>query len=215
MPVQNFDPFHESGHKKKQPTRGEKRGDLGGKGYHKPQQEISRHKECHGDYLFEYYEENPNVGQANYGGYYGGQQRDKALDKIKWKVPSFKERQVENLFTVRNYSDIVKVKIFIAEFSVHIKESSKTHLSSSRSVVPKPQESTYKDWPKKDKTHKVVFKDNSRPKVEEKSRLITNPTRCFKCNGWGHIAINCPTKRALVFCEDLNGWIKKDEDDCQ
>ncbi|KAI5677875.1 hypothetical protein M9H77_08825 [Catharanthus roseus] len=52
------------------------------------------------------------------------------------------------------------------------------------------------------------------PKVEEKGRLITNPTRCFKCNGLGHKAINCPTKRTLIFREDLNGWIEKNGEDC-
>ncbi|KAI5677936.1 hypothetical protein M9H77_08886 [Catharanthus roseus] len=48
--------------------------------------------------------------------------------------------------------------------------------------------------------------------VEEKGMVITNPTRCFKCNGVGRIAINCPTKRVLVFSEDLNGWIEKSDD---
>ncbi|KAI5681399.1 hypothetical protein M9H77_02626 [Catharanthus roseus] len=61
----------------------------------------------------------------------------------------------------------------------------------------------------------MAFKDSSKPKVEEKGRLITNPTRCFKCNGVGHIAINCPTKRTLVFSEDLNYWIEKSYDDFQ
>ncbi|KAI5667341.1 hypothetical protein M9H77_17194 [Catharanthus roseus] len=60
---------------------------------------------------------------------------------------------------------------------------SKTNLPSSRSVVSKPQASTYKSWPKKEDTPKVAFKDNPNPKVEGKRRLITNPTRCFNCNG--------------------------------
>ncbi|KAI5648852.1 hypothetical protein M9H77_34857 [Catharanthus roseus] len=85
----------------------------------------------------------------------------------------------------------------------------------SKSVVTKSQASTYKSWPKKEDTPKVAFKDHSKPKVEEKGRLITNPTRCFKCNGVGHIVINCPTKRTLVFGEDLNGWIEKSNDDFQ
>ncbi|KAI5677805.1 hypothetical protein M9H77_08755 [Catharanthus roseus] len=70
-------------------------------------------------------------------------------------------------------------------------------------------------WPKKEDTPKMVFQDHSKPKVEEKGRLITNPIRCFKCNGMGHIVINCPTKTTLVFSEDLNRWIEKSEDDCQ
>lgn len=31
----------------------------------------------------------------------------------------------------------------------------------------------------------------------------------------GHIVINCPTKRTLIFNEELNGWIEREEDDCQ
>ncbi|KAI5664050.1 hypothetical protein M9H77_23373 [Catharanthus roseus] len=76
---------------------------------------------------------------------------------------------------------------------------SKTNLPSSKNVGSKPQASTYKSWPKKEDTPKVAFKDHSKPKVEEKGKLITNPTRCFKCNGVGHIAANCPTKRTLMF----------------
>ncbi|KAI5676369.1 hypothetical protein M9H77_07319 [Catharanthus roseus] len=45
-------------------------------------------------------------------------------------------------------------------------------------------------------TPKVAFKDHSKPKVEEKGKLITNPTRCLRCN-------------------DLNGWIKGEDDDFQ
>ncbi|KAI5652965.1 hypothetical protein M9H77_30152 [Catharanthus roseus] len=220
---------------------------------------VPRHEAWHGDNLFEYYGKNPNVGRAYFGGYYGRQKGDKALDKIKWKVPSFKggsdpnvlldwEHQVENQFMVRNYSDVVKVKLVIAAFSgyelywkianqlelypyntyedmCHLATKienlkmrsglSITTLPSSRNVVPKPQSSTYKSCPKKDEKPKVVFKDNSKPKVEEKGRLITNPTRSFKCDGVGHIAIKCPTKKTLVFCENLNGSIEKDEEDCQ
>ncbi|KAI5653339.1 hypothetical protein M9H77_30526 [Catharanthus roseus] len=44
-------------------------------------------------------------------------------------------------------------------------------------MVPKPQASTYKSWLKKEDTPKMAFKNHSKPKVEEKGRLITNPTR--------------------------------------
>ncbi|KAI5650491.1 hypothetical protein M9H77_36496 [Catharanthus roseus] len=63
--------------------------------------------------------------------------------------------------------------------------------------------------------YEVAFKDHSKPKVEEKGNLITNPTRCFKCDGVGHIEINRPTKRTLVFNGDLNSWIEKSDDYCQ
>ncbi|KAI5653791.1 hypothetical protein M9H77_30978 [Catharanthus roseus] len=50
--------------------------------------------------------------------------------------------------------------------------------------------------------------------VEEKGRLITIPTRCFKYNGVGYIVVDCPAKRTLVFNEDLNSWIEKSDNDC-
>ncbi|KAI5639678.1 hypothetical protein M9H77_00157 [Catharanthus roseus] len=70
-----------------------------------------------------------------------------------------------------------------------LKKGKSTNIPSSRSVVSKAQAST--------------------------QELITNPIKYFKGNGVGHIAINCRTKRTLVFSEDLNGWIEKSEDDCQ
>ncbi|KAI5657268.1 hypothetical protein M9H77_26061 [Catharanthus roseus] len=77
-----------------------------------------------------------------------------------------------------------------------------------------PVQNSHPFHEKKD-TPKIAFENHSNPKVEGKGKLITNLTRCFKCNGVGHIAIDCPTKRTLVFNEDLNGWIKKGDDDCQ
>ncbi|KAI5667832.1 hypothetical protein M9H77_17685 [Catharanthus roseus] len=50
-------------------------------------------------------------------------------------------------------------------------------------ATTKPPTSNFKPWPKK----------------EEAPR--------------GHYASSCPTKRALIFREDLNGWIEKEEDE--
>lgn len=115
--------FMKVGCQGRQPTTCGRRGDLGGRGYNKPQEDVPRHEGWRKD-NFEDYGENPNVGQVYCGGYYGGQQKDKTLDKTKQKVPSFKgesdpnvfldwERQMEKLFIVRNYSDIVKVKLVV------------------------------------------------------------------------------------------------------
>ncbi|KAI5681028.1 hypothetical protein M9H77_02255 [Catharanthus roseus] len=55
----------------------------GGRGHYRPQEEFPSHEAWHEDNLYEDYGDNPNVGQASHGGYYGNQQGDKALDKIK------------------------------------------------------------------------------------------------------------------------------------
>ncbi|KAI5681993.1 hypothetical protein M9H77_03221 [Catharanthus roseus] len=214
MPVQNFNPFHKNGYQGRQRTRGGRRRGQGGRGYNRAQEEFPRHEAWHDDNLFEDYGENPNVGQANFGGYYGGQQGDKALDKIKWKVLNFKGKVIQicsligtnqlELYPYTIYEDMCHLATKIDNKRKR-SGCSKATLPSSRNMVPKPQTSTYKSWPKKNETPKVVFKDSSKPKVEEKARLVTNPTRCFKCNGVEHIAINCPTKSTLVFCEFLNG----------
>ncbi|KAI5681769.1 hypothetical protein M9H77_02997 [Catharanthus roseus] len=139
--------------------RSGRRGGLGGRLFHRPQEEYPRKEAWQDDNFYEDYGDNPNVSQAYHGGYYHNQLGDKTLDKIKWKVHSFKSESDPN-----------------------------------------------EDAPK------VAFKDYSKPKVEEKEKLITNPTRCFKCNGLESIAINCPTKRTFLFSEDLNGWIEKSDD---
>ncbi|KAI5671384.1 hypothetical protein M9H77_11748 [Catharanthus roseus] len=101
------------------------------------------------------------------------------------------------------------------EVAMVINKGIKLLIKSSGSAVPKPQASTYRSWPKKEDNPKVAFKHRPKPKVEERGRLITNPTRSFNCNGVTHIAINCPTKRTLVFGEDLNCRIEKSDDDFQ
>ncbi|KAI5649455.1 hypothetical protein M9H77_35460 [Catharanthus roseus] len=172
-------------------VRGRRRGGLGGSRYYRPQEEFPRHEAWHEDNLYKAYGDNPNVGQAYHGSYYDNQQVDKALDKIKWKVPSFKgesdlnislhlERQVENLLMVRIYNNLVKVKLVVAEFSAYALHC----LPFSKSVVPKPQASTYKSWPKKEDTPNVAFKDHSKAKVEGKRSLIMNPTWCFSAMVW-------------------------------
>ncbi|KAI5666868.1 hypothetical protein M9H77_16721 [Catharanthus roseus] len=49
--------------------------------------------------------------------------------------------------------------------------------------------------------------------MEERGKIISNPPKYFKYNGVGHYASSCLTKRALIFREDLNGWIEKEEDE--
>ncbi|KAI5681987.1 hypothetical protein M9H77_03215 [Catharanthus roseus] len=95
--VQNSHPFYEGGYQGRPQVRGGRRGGLGGRGYHRPQ-EFPRHEASHEDNLYEDYGDNPNIGQAYHGGYYGNQQEDKALDKIKWKGPSIKGENDLNVF---------------------------------------------------------------------------------------------------------------------
>ncbi|KAI5676196.1 hypothetical protein M9H77_07146 [Catharanthus roseus] len=90
MSVHNPYPFHEVGFQGRPQARGGRRGGQGGRGYYRPHEEVPRHEAWHHDNLFDDFGEDPNIFQAYHGGYYGNQQGDKALDKIKWNVPSFK-----------------------------------------------------------------------------------------------------------------------------
>ncbi|KAI5671345.1 hypothetical protein M9H77_11709 [Catharanthus roseus] len=98
MPVQNSHPFHEDRYQGRPQVRGGRRGGLGGRGYNRPQEEFPRHEAWHEDNLYEEYGDNPNIGQAYYGGYNSNQQGDKSLDKIKWKMPSLKSESDPNVF---------------------------------------------------------------------------------------------------------------------
>ncbi|KAI5652886.1 hypothetical protein M9H77_30073 [Catharanthus roseus] len=127
-----------------------------GRGNHRLIEEIPRHEAYHEDNLFDDYVENPNVGQEYFGGYFRGQQADKALDQIEWKVPSFKGESDLNVFL---------------DWECPVENLFMKH-----------------------ERPKMVVKDNPKPKVEQK-------------------AINYPTKRTLILREDLNGWIKKDDEE--
>ncbi|KAI5653414.1 hypothetical protein M9H77_30601 [Catharanthus roseus] len=51
MPVQNSHPFYEGGFQGRPQARGGRRGGLGGRGYHRPQEEFQRHEAWHEDNL--------------------------------------------------------------------------------------------------------------------------------------------------------------------
>ncbi|KAI5681305.1 hypothetical protein M9H77_02532 [Catharanthus roseus] len=85
MPVQHSHPIHDVGYQRRPQYRGGRRGSLGGRGYHRLQEEYPRQEAWHDENFYEEDGDNPNVG-------------DKALDKIKWKVTSFKGDSDPNVF---------------------------------------------------------------------------------------------------------------------
>ncbi|KAI5653940.1 hypothetical protein M9H77_31127 [Catharanthus roseus] len=91
MSANNPYPFHAGGFQVTPQAIAGRRGGQSGRGYYRPHEEVPRHEAWREDNLFENFGEDPYVGQAYYIGYYGTQQGDKALHKIKWKVPSFED----------------------------------------------------------------------------------------------------------------------------
>ncbi|KAI5675931.1 hypothetical protein M9H77_06881 [Catharanthus roseus] len=64
-------------------------------------------------------------------------------------------------------------------------------------ATTKPPTSNFKPWPKKEEASRGTFQSPTKRKMEER----------------GHYAGSYPTKSALIFREDLNGWIEKKEDE--
>ncbi|KAI5662712.1 hypothetical protein M9H77_22035 [Catharanthus roseus] len=64
-------------------------------------------------------------------------------------------------------------------------------------AITKPPTSNFKLWQKKEEAPRGTFQPPTKRKMEER----------------GHYASSCPTKKALIFREELNGWIEKEEDE--
>ncbi|KAI5650412.1 hypothetical protein M9H77_36417 [Catharanthus roseus] len=56
----------------------------------------------------------------------------------------------------------------------------------------KPPTSNFKPWPKKEEAPRGTFQPPTKPKMEERGKIISNPPKCFKCNGVGHHASSWP-----------------------
>ncbi|KAI5649945.1 hypothetical protein M9H77_35950 [Catharanthus roseus] len=80
-------------------------------------------------------------------------------------------------------------------------------------ATTKQPTSNFKPWPKKEEAPRGTFQSPTKQKMEERGKIISNPPKRFKCNYVGHYASSCPTKRALIFREDSNGLIEKEEDE--
>ncbi|KAI5674250.1 hypothetical protein M9H77_14614 [Catharanthus roseus] len=104
------------------PPYGGRRGGFGGRGMPRHFEEVPRPQARHGEPLYDDHEHVPFVANR------GRDQGDQTLDRIKWKLPSFKgendpnifldwERQVENMFMLKNCNDFLKARLVIAEFS--------------------------------------------------------------------------------------------------
>lgn len=87
--------FHDGG---RDATKGGKRGGKGRRGLNRPHEEFQRDKAWHDDNLADDYGGNPYVGQEHFGDFHGGPREQRALDKIKWKVPSFQGESAPNVF---------------------------------------------------------------------------------------------------------------------
>ncbi|KAI5652949.1 hypothetical protein M9H77_30136 [Catharanthus roseus] len=92
-----------SSHQRPYHNIGRRREGQGGRGYYRLHEEVPRHEAWCEDNLFDDFREDPNVPS------FKGESDPNIF--LNW------ERQVENLLMVRNYIDIVKVKLVIAEFS--------------------------------------------------------------------------------------------------
>ncbi|KAI5653029.1 hypothetical protein M9H77_30216 [Catharanthus roseus] len=104
------------------PPYGGRRDGFGGRGMPRHFEEVPRPQARRGEPLYDDHEHVPFVSNR------GRDQGDQTLDRIKWKLPSFKgendpnifldwERQVENMFMLKNCNEFLKARLVIVEFS--------------------------------------------------------------------------------------------------
>ncbi|KAI5681883.1 hypothetical protein M9H77_03111 [Catharanthus roseus] len=117
--------FHQPPHfdeKLHPPPYGGRRGGFGKRGMPRHFEEVPRPQARHGEPLYDDHEHVPFVAIC------GRDQGDQTLDRMKWKLLSFKgendpnifldwERQVENMFMLKNCNESLKAKLVMAVFS--------------------------------------------------------------------------------------------------
>ena len=128
-------------------------------------------------------------------------------------------REIQNVVELQHYVELEDM----VHMAIKIENQLKRRGSSHTSSAPSPSSSTWKSnqWRKKEKP------PNAKPKTEQKQggtsqgiqgKLDSFTTRnrdimCFKCQGRGHIASQCPNKRVMMIRD--NGEIETDnESDC-
>ena len=125
-------------------------------------------------------------------------------------------REIQNLVELQHYVELEDM----VHMAIKIENQLKRRGSSNTHSTPGPSSSTWKSnqWKKEEKP------PNAKPKTELKQEgnnqgnqgkpdSFTTRNRdimCFKCQGRGHIATQCPNKRVMVMRD--NGEIKTDNE---
>nr|KYP31454.1 Transposon Ty3-I Gag-Pol polyprotein [Cajanus cajan] len=141
----------------------------------------------------------------------GGAPRQNRIEGVKLNVPPFKgksdpeayvewELKIEHIFTCNNYDEEQKVKLAAAEFSdyalVWWNKLKRERLRNEEPLVETWAE--MKRLMRKPSTSHGKSSSKSLEQPQKKSKDI----KCFKCQGMGHYAYECPTKRTMVLKEN-------------
>ena len=125
-------------------------------------------------------------------------------------------REIQNVVELQHYVEFEDM----VHMAIKIENQVNRRGSSNTCFAPSPSSSTWKSnqWRKEEK------QPNVKPKTEQK-REVTNHgnqgkydsstsqnrnIKCFKCQGKGHIASQCPNKRVMVMGD--NGEIETDNE---
>ncbi|XP_022640399.1 uncharacterized protein LOC106771275 [Vigna radiata var. radiata] len=101
---------------------------------------------------------------------------------------NFDIRDRVELLPYRDLNDLVQMCIKV--------EQQNLRKSSSKRVQVQPifEKKIFKEK----ESFKPLAKINEKPKQESSSHTHTRDIKCFKCLGRGHVAAQCPTKRAII-----------------
>ncbi|KAF8105833.1 hypothetical protein N665_0154s0003 [Sinapis alba] len=144
---------------------------------------------------------------------------DEPLEATMARFLSGLNRDIQDRMDIHEYATVEQMlhKAILIEQHVKRKSYSKPAITSKPTYAPKP---SYQDKGKYSSTTHNSFKTDVPARVEKGKEVETpgraRDIRCFKCQGLGHYAKNCPNQRVMILME--NGEVetvdeKKDKED--
>ena len=144
---------------------------------------------------------------------------DEPMDATMARVLSGLNRDIQDCMELQEYGSVEHMlnKAILIEKQVKRKSFSKPAITSKPANSPKPAfapKPSNQDKGKSSSTTHNAFKTDV-PTRDDKGKAVdtygrARDIRCFKCQGLGHFAKNCPNQRVMILME--NGEVESEDE---